>query len=179
MPCDLVIAAIGQQVEQNVVKPGEGIELDRWNCVVVNPDTLETTRKTFCGGDCVLGPLTLVHALDQGERAAASIRDYLLHGEVYVRPGRRIRICSRGTDVCQRVYPDDADAQGAGDDARTGSADGSKFCRVDQVISGKQRTGKPVAACVATWLYSVVTESDLPREYPAASPNEPSWWSGP
>lgn len=110
MPCDLVIAAIGQQVERNVVKPGEGIDLDRWNCVMVNPDTLETTRKgVFAGGDCVLGPLTLVHALDQGERAAASIRDFLLYGEVYVRPARRIQNLLANNkllaDECIKIQP--------------------------------------------------------------------------
>ncbi|MDR0379201.1 MAG: FAD-dependent oxidoreductase, partial [Candidatus Accumulibacter sp.] len=92
MPSDLVIAAIGQQVERNVLKPGEGIELDRDNCVIVNPDTLETTRKgVFAGGDCVLKPQTLVHALAHGERAAASIADYLSSGTVPVNPKYRMQ----------------------------------------------------------------------------------------
>ena len=87
MNCDMLIAAVGQQVDANVLPEESGIELDRWNCVKVNPDTLETTRKgVFAGGDCVLGPLTLVNALDHGERAAISIRDYLLDGQIHFRP---------------------------------------------------------------------------------------------
>ena len=92
MKCDLVIAAIGQQVDKNALQPEEGVARDRWNCITVNPDTLETTRRgVFAGGDCVLGPQTLVNALDHGERAAASIRDYLLHGEVRLTPAFRMQ----------------------------------------------------------------------------------------
>lgn len=92
MRCDWLIAAIGQVVEDTVLKPDEGIEIDRWNCVKVNPDTLETSRPgVFAGGDCVLGPLTLVNALDHGERAAASIRDYLLYGRTHPRPEQRMQ----------------------------------------------------------------------------------------
>ncbi|MDR2451835.1 MAG: FAD-dependent oxidoreductase [Candidatus Accumulibacter sp.] len=95
MACDWVIAAIGQVVANDVLRPEEGIELDRWNWVMADPDTLETSRPgVFAGGDCVLGPLssmTLVNALDHGERAAASIRDYLLSGHTHVTPERRMQ----------------------------------------------------------------------------------------
>jgi len=92
MRCDLLVAAIGQQVEPSVLKPEDGIERDRWNCITVDPDTLKTSRQgVFAGGDCVLGPLTLVNALDHGERAAAAIRDYLEDGEVRIRPERRMQ----------------------------------------------------------------------------------------
>ena len=92
MKCDLVIAAIGQQVDKNALQPEEGVARDRWNCITVNPDTLETSRRgVFAGGDCVLGPQTLVNALDHGERAAASIRDYLLSGTVHLTPEFRMQ----------------------------------------------------------------------------------------
>ena len=92
LACDWVIAAIGQVVDENVLRPEEGIELDRWNCIKVDPDTLESSRAgVFAGGDCVLGPLTLVNALDHGERAALSIRDYLLNGRTQVRPEQRLQ----------------------------------------------------------------------------------------
>lgn len=92
MKCDLLIAAIGQQVDKNALQPEEGVARDRWNCITVNPDTLETSRRgVFAGGDCVLGPQTLVNALDHGERAAASIRDYLLSGEVHLTPAFRMQ----------------------------------------------------------------------------------------
>ncbi len=174
MSCDLVIAAIGQQVERNVVKPGEGIELDRWNCIVVNPDTLETTRKgVFAGGDCVLGPLTLVHALDQGERAAASIRDFLLSGDVYVRPERRIQnLLAKNkllADECLDVQPPHKDRAVMPELDATERVKG--FDEVDQVIS-KQSAYEEASRCLRCYrLYSVVTEKHLPRE-PSISINE-------
>lgn len=92
MCCDLLIAAIGQKVDEETLQADEGIERDRWHCVKVNPDTLETSRRgVFAGGDCVLGPQPLVNALDHGERAAASIRDYLLRGEIHLAPAFRMQ----------------------------------------------------------------------------------------
>lgn len=176
MDCDLVIAAIGQQVAANVVKPDDGIELDRWNCIVVDPDTLASTRKgVFAGGDCVLGPLTLVHALDQGERAAASIADYLFNGEVTVRPERRMQNLIAKNGLCagekldppplqmKPVCPPEADP-----DERV-----THFGEVDQVIS-KEDAYAEANRCLRCYrLYSVVTEKQLPQEAAHAGHREP------
>lgn len=87
--CNLLVAAIGQIVEKDVLSADQGVAQNRWNCITVNPDTLETSRRgVFAGGDCVSGPETLVNALDHGERAAASILEYLTINEVSVRPQR-------------------------------------------------------------------------------------------
>ena len=77
---------------------------------MVNPDTLQTTRDgVFAGGDCVLGPLTLVNALDHGERAAGSIYDYLMCGEVHIRPEHRLqKILAKNKlliDECLKTEP--------------------------------------------------------------------------
>lgn len=110
MKCDLVIAAIGQQVDKSVLKAEDGITLDRWNCITVDPDTLQTSRAgVFAGGDCVLGPLTLVNALDHGERAAASIVEYLQTGSITVTPAARMqKLLARNrllSDECIEVPP--------------------------------------------------------------------------
>ncbi|MEI7430215.1 MAG: FAD-dependent oxidoreductase [Betaproteobacteria bacterium] len=173
MNCDLVVAAIGQQVERNVLKPGEGIELDRWNCVTVNPDTLESTRRgVFAGGDCVLGPLTLVHALDQGERAAASIIDYLLEGEVHIKPARRMQKLLLQNkllaDKCLDKLPlHQAPAIAPETDATERI---NNFKEVDQVIS-KEMAYEEANRCLRCYrLYSVVTEKNLVKETTAAHP---------
>jgi formate dehydrogenase beta subunit len=175
MKCDLVIAAIGQQVERNVLKPGEGIELDRWNCVTVNPDTLESTRKgVFAGGDCVLGPLTLVHALDQGERAASSIIDLLLTGEVHIKPERRMQhLLSQNkllVDKCLNKLPLHKTP------AITPELDATErikhFKEVDQVIS-KEVAYEEANRCLRCYrLYSVVTEKKLTKETTPAGHKE-------
>ena len=170
MNCDLVVAAIGQQVDKNVLTPEEGIELDRWNCITVNPDTLETSRKgVFAGGDCVLGPLTLVNALDHGERAAASIRDYLLSGEVHVRPARRMQnLLARNRlldDECLQTLP--LHKKPASVPELDASERIKSFDEVDRVIS-KEMAYEEASRCLRCYrLYSVVTEKQLPRETPA------------
>lgn len=170
MNCDLVVAAIGQQVDQNALKCEDGIELDRWNCIVVNPDTLETSRKgVFAGGDCVLGPLTLVNALDHGERAAASIRDYVLTGEVHLKPERRMQnllaknslFASEGL-ATPPIYSAPATVPELDPQQRIKS-----FDEVDRVIS-KEAAYQEANRCLRCYrLYSVVTEKQL---RPAAHP---------
>ena len=166
MKCDLVVAAIGQQVDKNVLKPGEGIERDRWNCIKVNPDTLETSRTgVFAGGDCVLGPLTLVNALDHGDRAAASIRDYVLSGEVNIPPERRMQnLLARNTlfagECLKTLPPHQAPATvpelDPGERIKT-------FDEVDCVIS-KETAYAEANRCLRCYrLYSVVTEKQLKR----------------
>ena len=165
MACDWVIAAIGQIVGDELVKPEEGIELDRWNCVKVDPDTLQSSRPAvFAGGDCVLGPLTLVNALDQGERAAASIRDYLLTGRTHVPPERRMQsFLARNkllADECVAHPPlakPRAKIPELPPDERIHS-----FDEVDGVIS-KEAAYEEAARCLRCYrLYSLVTEKPLP-----------------
>jgi formate dehydrogenase beta subunit len=164
MPSDLVIAAIGQQVERNVLKPGEGIELDRDHCVVVNHDTLETTRKgVFAGGDCVLKPQTLVHALAHGERAAESIADYLENGTVTVNPKYRLQDVLKKNGLLKdgglekpvlfrsRVVSPELEAE----------ARSRNFDEVEHNIS-KEAAYEETERCMRCYrLYSLVTEREL------------------
>ena len=164
MACDLLVAAIGQQVDKNVLQPEEDIALDRWNCIVVNPDTLETSRKgVFAGGDCVLGPLTLVNALDHGERAAASIRDYLLTGEIHIMPAQRMQKLLAANQLldgkCLKTEPvHSAPAKVPERDAAARIGD---FDEVDAVIS-KEAAYEEAKRCLRCYrLYSIVTEKSL------------------
>ena len=86
-----IIPAIGQQVELGFVNPRDGVELNAWGTIKVNPSSLMTTRKgVFAGGDCVSGPATLVQAMAQGEKVARSIDDYLTLGRVRFQPRERM-----------------------------------------------------------------------------------------
>ncbi len=88
---DFVIPAIGQEVDQSFLTPGDGIELNRWGLIDANPTSLVTDRPgIFAGGDAVTGPATLIQAMAQGERAARSIDDYLTYGRVRFAPGDRM-----------------------------------------------------------------------------------------
>ncbi|HTY68749.1 MAG TPA: FAD-dependent oxidoreductase, partial [Alphaproteobacteria bacterium] len=68
---DLVIAAVGQHVQKFA---GYGIQVDNRGRIVVNAETLATSRSgVYAGGDCVLGPSTLIEAVAHGRRAAAAM----------------------------------------------------------------------------------------------------------
>ena len=164
MKCDLLVAAIGQQVDKGVLAPEEDIALDRWSCITVNPDTLETSRKgVFAGGDCVLGPLTLVNALDHGERAAASIRDFLLKGEIQISPARRMQKLLAENKLlaneCLKTQP--AHSAPAQLPERLAEDRIKDFDEVDTVIS-TEAAYEEAKRCLRCYrLYSIVTEKSL------------------
>jgi len=87
-----VVAAIGQQVAGDSLKEEDGITMNKWNCVDANHSDLTTSRPgVFAGGDCNLGPSTLIHAMSHGLKAARSIDDYLQLGRIRFFPRSRMR----------------------------------------------------------------------------------------
>jgi heterodisulfide reductase subunit A-like polyferredoxin len=75
---DQIIAAIGQTVDKSFAADLDEIGFTENDLLNVNPDTLETTKKgVFAGGDVVTGPKTVIEAIAQGKKAAASISAYL------------------------------------------------------------------------------------------------------
>jgi NADPH-dependent glutamate synthase beta subunit-like oxidoreductase len=75
---DLVIAAIGQHVQKFA---GFGVETDTKGRIVTDKQTLATSRPgVYAGGDCVLGPSSLIESVAQGRIAAAAM-DRLLGGD--------------------------------------------------------------------------------------------------
>ena len=75
---DVLIPAIGQDVDLSLLPDGSGIEKTKWNTIVVNADSMATSQEgVFSGGDCVTGPDVLVGALAAGYDAAIAIDQYL------------------------------------------------------------------------------------------------------
>jgi len=75
MNFDTLISAIGQRPD---IPPGYGLEVGKGNRIVVDPDTLATSKKgVFAGGDGVTGPATVIEAISEGRKAAESIDRYL------------------------------------------------------------------------------------------------------
>jgi NADPH-dependent glutamate synthase beta subunit-like oxidoreductase len=73
---DMVILAIGETPDLEFL-PKE-VELNEGGTVWVNPITMETSlRGVFAGGDAVNGPASVIEAIRDGKRAAASIEEYL------------------------------------------------------------------------------------------------------
>ncbi len=89
---DFVIPAIGQAVDHSFLNNDPNpVEMDKWGCIAVSGRTMMTSRKgIFAGGDCVTGPATLIEAMNQGEKAAEAMDDYLTYGRVKFKPRRRM-----------------------------------------------------------------------------------------
>lgn len=86
IPCNHVIAAIGQKTDKNMLKKNDGVEVDRKNCIRIN-SAHETSRKgVFAGGDCTTGPrasgpTTMIMGMGHAYFAARSIDQFLSQGQ--------------------------------------------------------------------------------------------------
>jgi len=80
-PCDDVILAIGQDNAFPWIERDIGIEFDKWECPVVDEQTMMCSRDgIFFGGDSAFGPKNIIWAVAHGHEAAISIHKYC-HGE--------------------------------------------------------------------------------------------------
>ena len=75
---DMVIAAIGNTPNPLIRSTTTGLESNRRGCLIVNEDSLQTTReKVYAGGDVVTGAATVILAMGAGKQAAAAMDDYI------------------------------------------------------------------------------------------------------
>jgi len=89
MEVDLSIIAIDQRPDLAALTENDNPKLTRWNTLVVDSTTLETSIPgVFAGSDVVSGPATVVEAAHAGVRAAEYIKRYL-RGEQL--PGKSLK----------------------------------------------------------------------------------------
>ncbi len=98
IPCSKVIAAIGQKLEKELFTGEEEIELGKRDSIIAVDEYLRTSREgVFAGGDCAVGPRSLIEAMAQGEKAAKSIKEYLEGGRyTYNKRDRISEMISKG-----------------------------------------------------------------------------------
>ncbi|MGA9687827.1 MAG: FAD-dependent oxidoreductase, partial [Candidatus Sulfotelmatobacter sp.] len=78
IPCDAVVATIGQVPEVNGLGERLGLATTKSGTLRADPVTLETELPgVFAGGDCVTGPDVVVTAMLAGKKAANSIDRWL------------------------------------------------------------------------------------------------------
>ena len=70
---DMVIVAVGVSPNPIVPKSVQGLELGRKNTIVVNENMESTHPHLYAGGDIVRGGATVILAMGDGRRAAASM----------------------------------------------------------------------------------------------------------
>lgn len=87
---DQVVVAIGQAVDPSFLSEDDGVELNQWKLIETDSNLATTRKGVFAGGDCVLGPATLIQAMAQGEKAARSIDEYLTFGKTRFDADRRM-----------------------------------------------------------------------------------------
>jgi glutamate synthase (NADPH) small chain len=78
LPVEIVIESIGNGPNPLIPKTTQGLSVTRHGTLVVDEETMMTTRKgVFAGGDIVAGASTVILAMGHGRKAAAAIDTYL------------------------------------------------------------------------------------------------------
>ncbi|MFI3177068.1 MAG: NADPH-dependent glutamate synthase [Eubacteriales bacterium] len=78
MDLDVVIMSLGTSPNPLIRTTTKGLETNRWECIIVNEETGETSKKgVFAGGDAVSGAATVILAMGAGKTAAKGIHEYL------------------------------------------------------------------------------------------------------
>ncbi|MFB0566334.1 MAG: FAD-dependent oxidoreductase [Candidatus Aminicenantaceae bacterium] len=75
---DTLMPAIGQEPDLSFLNGKSKLKISGWNTLGVDPETMATNVPgIFAGGDVVLGPATVLQAMQAGKNAAESIDRYL------------------------------------------------------------------------------------------------------
>ena len=79
MEVDLVVIAIGNSSNPLIPQTTPGLETNRWGNIVVNEETMQTSRESvYAGGDIVTGGATVILAAGAGKKAAKAMHKYLM-----------------------------------------------------------------------------------------------------
>ena len=71
---DTVIMSLGTGPNPLIRTTTAGLDCDKRGCLIVDPDTMATTRpKVYAGGDAVTGAASVILAMGAGKKAAAAI----------------------------------------------------------------------------------------------------------
>ncbi len=74
---DAVIMALGTSPNPLIRSTTQGIEANRWGCLVVDENMKTTKQGVYAGGDAVTGAATVILAMGAGKTAAKAIDEYL------------------------------------------------------------------------------------------------------
>lgn len=78
--CDLAIVAIGQNASPVKQALTGFVDMDKYGGIITNPDLSTKTPGVFAAGDIVLGPSSIIEAVGQAKKAAATLHKYLIGG---------------------------------------------------------------------------------------------------
>ena len=75
---DTVIMALGTSPNPLISNTTEGLEVNKWRCIVADEHNGKTTKEgVYAGGDAVTGAATVILAMEAGKAGARGIDEYL------------------------------------------------------------------------------------------------------
>ncbi len=75
---DTVIMSLGTSPNPLISSTTEGLEVNKWKCIVADENNGKTTKEgVYAGGDAVTGAATVILAMGAGKAAAKGIDEYL------------------------------------------------------------------------------------------------------
>ena len=78
LPTDAVIMALGTSPNPLIASTTEGLETNKWKCIVADEEFGKTSKEgVFAGGDAVTGAATVILAMGAGKAAAKGIDEYI------------------------------------------------------------------------------------------------------
>ena len=78
MNVDTVIMSLGTSPNPLISSTTEGLEVNKWKCIVADEEYGKTTKEgVYAGGDAVTGAATVILAMGAGKAAAKGIDEYL------------------------------------------------------------------------------------------------------
>jgi glutamate synthase (NADPH/NADH) small chain len=75
--CDMVVVAIGTRSNPLLTSTAPDLKVNQWGYIQTDPYGMTSMAGVFAGGDIVRGAATVILAMGDGKRAAASIGSYL------------------------------------------------------------------------------------------------------
>ena len=78
MDVDTVIMSLGTSPNPLISSTTEGLETNRWKCIIADETNGKTTKEgVYAGGDAVTGAATVILAMEAGRAGARGIDEYL------------------------------------------------------------------------------------------------------
>ena len=80
---DTVIMSLGTSPNPLISSTTEGLEVNKWKCIVADEEFGKTTKEgVYAGGDAVTGAATVILAMGAGKAGAKGIDEYLKHKSI-------------------------------------------------------------------------------------------------
>ncbi|MBB4304594.1 formate dehydrogenase beta subunit [Rhodobium orientis] len=165
IPCDTIVAAIGQQVEDEAMVESDGIAFNRWKCVETDDALLTSRPGVFAGGDCVTGPSTLIYAMSAGLQAARNINDWIQLGTIRFFKRTRMRQLLEDNRILANdvVETPVRAAYRVHNPALDPELRKHMFGEVEQTISNREAYAEAQRCMRCYRVYSVITQHSIPE----------------